>query len=341
MTDRIGSAADVPIRRLPWWVPLFSPIARRLLAAGVPLGFNGLITIRGRTSGLPRTTPVAIIEVSGRRWVWAPWGEVQWVRNLRAAGRATITFRRREGGGQRDRTGPDAAGRVLPRRPRSARARHPVRCLVHPHRRWGRSRRSGGSGRGSIGLRTSPDLITRARCPGPNASVPSPRAGSAPWRGEDRPSASAVRSPARPPSLELVNDVVRSARSGRDDDGLAVAVKIQDAHVVGLAGRLIPAATREAVFASVAACGVGVGCGIDVGVQGHRQCDPLALVAADGHVGRRRGLEVLERRQRVGQVVDRRARGQSPCRTTRRRAGRARDKSSPGPEDRELAVISP
>ena len=96
MTDRIGSAADVPIRRLPWYVPLFGPVARFLLAAGVPLGFNGLITIRGRTSGLPRTTPVAIIEVSGRRWVWAPWGEVQWVRNLRAAGRATITFRRRE-----------------------------------------------------------------------------------------------------------------------------------------------------------------------------------------------------------------------------------------------------
>ncbi|MDQ6790679.1 MAG: nitroreductase family deazaflavin-dependent oxidoreductase, partial [Candidatus Dormibacteraeota bacterium] len=40
------------------------------------MGPNGLITIRGRKSGLPRTTPVAIIEVSGRRWVWAPWGDV-------------------------------------------------------------------------------------------------------------------------------------------------------------------------------------------------------------------------------------------------------------------------
>jgi hypothetical protein len=39
---------------------------------------------------------VAIIEVSGRRWIWAPWGEVQWVRNLRAAGRATITVRGRK-----------------------------------------------------------------------------------------------------------------------------------------------------------------------------------------------------------------------------------------------------
>ena len=33
-----------------------------------------------------------MIEVDGRRWVWAPWGEVNWVRNLRAARRATITF---------------------------------------------------------------------------------------------------------------------------------------------------------------------------------------------------------------------------------------------------------
>ncbi len=82
--------------RVPRQVSLFSPILQVLLAAGVPLGFNGLITIRGRKSGLPRTTPVAIINAAGRRWVWAPWGEVHWVQNLRAAGRATITVRRRE-----------------------------------------------------------------------------------------------------------------------------------------------------------------------------------------------------------------------------------------------------
>jgi deazaflavin-dependent oxidoreductase (nitroreductase family) len=80
----------------PWWVTVFNPIARRVLATGVPLGFNGLMTIRGRRSGLPRTTPLAIIEVSGRRWVWSPWGEVHWVRNLRAAGRATIEVRGRK-----------------------------------------------------------------------------------------------------------------------------------------------------------------------------------------------------------------------------------------------------
>ena len=91
MSDRFGRAAAAPR-----WVTFWGPIAKVLLAVGVPMGFNGLITVRGRKSGLSRTTPVAIIEISGRRWVWAPWGAVQWVRNLRAAGRATITVRRRK-----------------------------------------------------------------------------------------------------------------------------------------------------------------------------------------------------------------------------------------------------
>lgn len=82
--------------RAPRWVTLVNPVARSLLAAGAPMGVNALVTIRGRTSGLPRSTPLAIVKVAGRRWIWAPWGEVDWVRNLRAAGRATITARGRD-----------------------------------------------------------------------------------------------------------------------------------------------------------------------------------------------------------------------------------------------------
>jgi deazaflavin-dependent oxidoreductase (nitroreductase family) len=77
-------------------VTVFTPIAKRLLGAGVPLGLNGLVTIRGRNSGVDRTTPIAIVTMSRGRWIWAPWGEVQWVRNLRVAGRARVTFRRRQ-----------------------------------------------------------------------------------------------------------------------------------------------------------------------------------------------------------------------------------------------------
>lgn len=94
MSEHVIGASSAPSPPPRWVFAIFNPIARFLLGAGVPLGYNGLVTIRGRKSGLPRTTPLAIIEVSGRRWVWSPWGESQWVRNLRAAGDATITVRR-------------------------------------------------------------------------------------------------------------------------------------------------------------------------------------------------------------------------------------------------------
>ena len=95
MTTQDLTAAPAGGGRAPGWVTLFTPFAKFLLKAGIPLGFNGLLTIRGRKTGLPRTNPVAIIEVEGKRWIWAPWGEVQWVRNLRAAGHATIARRGR------------------------------------------------------------------------------------------------------------------------------------------------------------------------------------------------------------------------------------------------------
>jgi len=91
MTSHVDRAARVPRS-----VSIFSPILKFLLAAGIPLGFNRLITIRGRKSGLPRTVAIAVIEASGGRWIWAPWGEVHWVRNLRAAGSATIKMRGRD-----------------------------------------------------------------------------------------------------------------------------------------------------------------------------------------------------------------------------------------------------
>src|SRR6266550_150673 len=80
---------------VPAFVSIFNPIASRLLRIGTPLGPNALLTVRGRKSGQLRTTPVALVEVNGRRWVQSPFGEVNWVRNLRAAHEATITVNRR------------------------------------------------------------------------------------------------------------------------------------------------------------------------------------------------------------------------------------------------------
>ncbi len=76
--------------RPPWVVRTFDPVMRGLLRRGMPMGPNAPLTVIGRKSGEPRTAAVAVLEVDGRRWILGAYGEVQWVRNLRAAGRGTI-----------------------------------------------------------------------------------------------------------------------------------------------------------------------------------------------------------------------------------------------------------
>jgi deazaflavin-dependent oxidoreductase (nitroreductase family) len=92
-------ATIVALAHVPAFMGLGNMITTTLLRAGVRLTAFGhpmyLLTVRGRKSGKPRTTPVVIIELDGRRYLLAPYGIVAWVRNLRAAGRATLTRGRR------------------------------------------------------------------------------------------------------------------------------------------------------------------------------------------------------------------------------------------------------
>ncbi len=81
--------------RAPSFVRFFNPVAQRVLRVGPLMGPNALLTVRGRKSGAPRTTPVALVDIGGRRWVIGTFGEVNWVRNLRAAGEATVTVGRK------------------------------------------------------------------------------------------------------------------------------------------------------------------------------------------------------------------------------------------------------
>jgi deazaflavin-dependent oxidoreductase (nitroreductase family) len=73
-----------------------NPLTRRLLRIGLPMGPNVLLTVRGRTSGQPRTAPVAVAEIDGRRFVIGAYGDVQWVRNLRVAGTGEIRLAGRQ-----------------------------------------------------------------------------------------------------------------------------------------------------------------------------------------------------------------------------------------------------
>ena len=80
----------------PWFVRAPNRVVRWLLAKGAPMGPNVAMTVVGRTSGQPRTFPVAVSPIAGRRYVIGAYGDVNWTRNLRAAGEATIRQDRRD-----------------------------------------------------------------------------------------------------------------------------------------------------------------------------------------------------------------------------------------------------
>lgn len=70
---------------------LANSLIRGLLRLGLGPARTYLLTVAGRKTGRPLSTPVTLVEMDGQRWLVAPYGEVAWVRNVRAAGRATLT----------------------------------------------------------------------------------------------------------------------------------------------------------------------------------------------------------------------------------------------------------
>src|SRR5260221_14737347 len=92
------------IDKAPTYVRVANVLTLTLMRMGFKLVGPGLVignypmyllTVRGRKSGQPRTVAVAIIQRNGKRYVGSPYGIVAWVRNLRAAGEATLTRGRR------------------------------------------------------------------------------------------------------------------------------------------------------------------------------------------------------------------------------------------------------
>ena len=66
-----------------------------LLRLGIAPQKTYLLTVRGRRSGKLYSTPINLIEHGDDRWLVAPYGVVNWVRNARAAGQVTLTRGRR------------------------------------------------------------------------------------------------------------------------------------------------------------------------------------------------------------------------------------------------------
>jgi len=64
---------------------VFNPLVMLLTNRGLSVRGSRILVVRGRKSGQVRTTPVNLLEIGGMRYLVAPRGETEWVRNLRAA----------------------------------------------------------------------------------------------------------------------------------------------------------------------------------------------------------------------------------------------------------------
>ncbi|WP_410563560.1 nitroreductase family deazaflavin-dependent oxidoreductase [Amycolatopsis sp. cmx-4-61] len=73
----------------------FNELVAKLTNLGVSVWGSRVLTVVGRKSGEPRSVPVNLLTVDGVRYLVAPRGETQWVRNLRAAGQGTLRVGRR------------------------------------------------------------------------------------------------------------------------------------------------------------------------------------------------------------------------------------------------------
>lgn len=65
---------------------VFNSAVAGLTRLGVSVWGSRVLAVRGRTSGQWRTTPVNLLTYRGERYLVAPRGQTQWVRNLRVAG---------------------------------------------------------------------------------------------------------------------------------------------------------------------------------------------------------------------------------------------------------------
>jgi deazaflavin-dependent oxidoreductase (nitroreductase family) len=75
---------------------LFNDIVGRLTRFGVTVYGSRVLYVKGRTSGELRSTPVNPLRLAdGTRYLVAPRGNTQWVRNLRAAGTGELHIGRK------------------------------------------------------------------------------------------------------------------------------------------------------------------------------------------------------------------------------------------------------
>jgi len=87
---------DSHYQRPGWFTKhVVNPAVAGLTRHGVSLVGSRVLEVRGRRSGEWRSTPVNPLEYEGERYIVAPRGETQWVRNLRVSGEGRLRKGRR------------------------------------------------------------------------------------------------------------------------------------------------------------------------------------------------------------------------------------------------------
>lgn len=74
---------------------VFNRLVVAATRAGLSIWGSRILQVRGRSSGQIRETPVNLLSFDGDRYLVAPRGVTQWVRNLRAAQEGTLRLGRR------------------------------------------------------------------------------------------------------------------------------------------------------------------------------------------------------------------------------------------------------
>ena len=70
---------------------IFNRIVRLWIRLGLPPCKYHVLTVKGRRSGRLHSTPVSVMQIDEQRWLVAPYGTRNWVRNARAAGQVTLS----------------------------------------------------------------------------------------------------------------------------------------------------------------------------------------------------------------------------------------------------------
>jgi len=74
---------------------VFNPFVALLTRLGVSVYGSRVLAVRGRTSGEWRTVPINLLVHDDARYLVAPRGVTQWVRNIRASGEGELRVGRR------------------------------------------------------------------------------------------------------------------------------------------------------------------------------------------------------------------------------------------------------